>query len=388
MNANIDSILKIFVNQWYIDHNAYKQSVGELLCHTPLTVEIFNIICNRLPQYYESGQWFLDEFGKLLWEKSKNSEEWKLWGGPKTCEACGFLDLDAVLAGSDGSGRWFDHFAYRWNENSLETLNEKHQIKLQVFFDTAWHYAIRTKNIIVLKKMFGNNQWCTALNNRVSGLHFPLNFEFSTVEIVNLLVQSKAIPFETILHNQLKRGYGDDILQFLLNDPRATPECVVQQYIEHWNGPYRIEFSKILSKLTPNSATTDDLDAFHNTVVHKCFSKRRRELPYHTPELFVTWLKNTPLLDEVKFMSAIVNCIDTPNPEVAWPEILNNFVHKNILETFVNSMSQSDLGCVITNHPNNEFLQEFPRWQKHILLQQIDLQCKDLQSNASERRKI
>lgn len=388
MNTNIDHILKNLIQQRYITENEYKQNVGELLCYTPLTVDIFNIICNCLPQQYGSATWFLDKFGEHLWEKSKNLEEWKLWGGPKTCKACGFFDLDAVLAGSDNSGRWFDHFVYRWNENGLETLDEKHQIKPQIFFDTAWHYAIRTENITVLKKMFGSAQWCTALNNRVSGHNFPLKFESSTVEIVNLLIQSQALPFETILQNQFKKGYSYEILQFLLNDPRAAPEYVAQQYIEHWNGPYPIYCSKMLKNLIPKSVTTYNLDAFHNTVVEKCFSKRRRELPYNQPELFVRCLRNSPLLDDVKFMAAILNCLDTPNPEFAWPEILKNFVHREIVETFVNSMSPSDWGCVVDKHPNNEFLQEFPRWQKHILLQQIDLQNNDLQSNPFERRKM
>lgn len=386
MNTDINQILEDFTRQGAYSHNQFKDIVNEFLCHTPLTVEIFNTVCNFLPYYYESGQWILDTFGHHLWEKAQNSREWELWGGPKLCQACRSLDIDAVLAGSDGSGRWFDHFVYRWDETNdlcVDAPDKKNQRQRQVFFDTAWSYAIRAKNITVLHKMFDSKQWCVSLNNRVLGPHFPLNFESSTVEIVNLLIQSQALPFETILQNQLKNGYCYEILQFLLNDPRSTPEYVAQQYIEHWNGPYPIYCSKMLKKLIPKSVTTYHLDAFHNTVVEKCFSKRRRDLPYHSPELFVTCLRNSPLLDDVKFMAAIVNCLDTPNPEFAWPEILKNFVYIEILELFVNSMSQNDWGFVVDKHPNNEFLQEFPRWQKHILLQQIDLQV-----NTSGRRKI
>lgn len=388
MNQDVDQILKNVTQQGYFTDIEYKKKVGEILCHTPLTVEIFNIICNRLPQQYGNATWFLDEFGGYLWEKAQHPNEWMLWGGQKPSVRFGSLDVDAVLAGSDNSGRWFDHFAYRWNENSLETLDETQQRQHQIFFDTAWHYAISTENITVLKKMFGSAQWCTALKNRVSGRNFPLDFEYSTVEIVTLLIQSQALPFETILQNQLKEGYSNEILEFLLTDPRATPEYVAQQYLEHWNGPYPIYFSKALNNLIPNSETYN-LDAFHNTVVGKCFSRRRRELPYNSPELFVTCLRHTPLFDDVKFMAAIVHCLDMPKsefarpPQFTWSEILKDFVYREIIETFVNSMSPNDWGQVVANHPNSEFLQEFPRWQKHILLQQIDLQA-----STSGRRKI
>lgn len=370
MNKDINHFLEKLTN------NQDKESLVEILRATPLTLETYNTVCNHLVIYDGIESLLLDWCGDYLWEKAQNPNEWMLWGGQKPSVRFGSLDIDAVLAGSDNSGRWFDHFAYRWDETNplfVDTLNQKGQSNCQTFFETAWHLAIKTNNITVLKHMFGSAQWCAALCNPDPVEWFC--FERSSPEVVDLLVQSELFPFETILYNQLKEGYSNEILEFLLNDPRATPEYVAQEYLEHWNTPYYgTDFSKTLNEFIKNSVSTDDLHAFHHRIVHKCFIKNRRDLPNRNPECFVEQLKNTPLLDDAKFVCAMLACIDQLNPRAAWPQIL---------EIFINNFSQSDWDSVVAQHPNNEFLQGLPRWQKHILLQQIDRQ-----DNISGRRKI
>lgn len=374
MNKDIKQLLENFAN------NHYKEILVEILRNTPLALETYNTACSYLPLCDGIGQWILDGCGEYLWDKTKNPNEWKLWGGVKSSVNYGSLDVDAILAGSDCSGRWFDYFGFRWDETNclfVETLNEKGQSNRQVFFETAWFYAIRTNNITVLNKMFGSAPWCTSLCNPnfISHFYFPPCFERSSPEAVELLVQSKAIPFETILYNQLQAGERNEILQVLLNHPQATPEFVAHQYIHHWNTPYYdINFSKTLNEFIRNFVTTDDLNAFHHIIVHKCFVQNRRDLPYRNPELFVKHLKNTPLLDDVKFVCTVLACIDKLHPKTAWPKIL---------ELFVDSLNPSDWGSVVDNHSNNEFLRGLPRGQNHILLQHLDFQC-----TTSGQRKI
>jgi len=374
MTQDISQLLENFIK------NQDKESLVEILRTPPLTVETYNSVCNHLFIYDGIETCLLDECGDYLWDKAQTPDEWMLWGGQKPSVQYGFLDIDAVLTGSDGSGRWFDHFTYRWDETNdffVDTLNQKGQSNRQIFFETAWHLAIRTNNITVLNKMFGSTPWRTVLCNPapIAWLYFSLCFERSSPEVVDLLMQSELFPFETILYNQLQSGARNDILEFLLNDHRASPELVAHQYIHHWEPRYYdTDFSKTLNEFIQNSVATQDLDLFHNMVVNKCFIKNRRDLPNRNPERFVEHLKNTPLLEDVKFVCAMLANIDQLGTGTAWPQIL---------EMFVNNFSQSEWDSVVAQYPNNEFLREIPRWQKHILLQQIDLQ-----NNTSVRRKI
>lgn len=374
MNKDVNHLLENFTK------NQDKESLVEILHTAPLTLETYNTVCNHLVVYDGIETCFLDGWGEDLWKKAQTPDEWMLWGGQKPSVRYGFIDIDAVLAGSDGSGIWFEHFAYRWDKTNplfVDTLNQKGQSNCHIFLQIAWHCAIETKNMKVLNKMFDSAQWCAALckPDPIERFNFPLCFERSSPEVVDLLVQSKLFPFETILYNQLQSGARDDILRVLLNHPEATSEFVAQQYIHDWNTLYyAADFSRTLHEFIKNSVSADDLHAFHDMIVHKCFIKNRRDLPNRNPECFVEHLKNTPLLDDMKFVCAMLACIDQLSPRASWPQIL---------EIFVNNLNQNDWDSVVSQHPNNEFLQGLPRWQKHILLQQIDLHDK-----TSGRRKI
>lgn len=374
MTQDIDQLIKSFTN------NQDKESLVEIFRNTTLTLEIYNQVCSHLPVCDSIGQWLLDGWGDNLWEKTKNPHEWRLWGGPKSSVRYCSLDVDAVLAGSDGSGRWFDYFCFRWDETHdlfVGTLNEKGQSNRQVFFETAWHYAIVTENITVLHKMFGSTPWCAALcnPNPIKCFYFPPCFERSSPEVVNVLVQSEIIPFETVLHKQLEIGARNDILQVLLNDDRATPEFVVQEYIQHWHTPYyETAFSNTLNEFINNFVTPQDIAVLHHKIVEQCFLRDRRDLPKSNPQLFVEHLKNTPLLDDTTFVCAMLARFDELHPRSAATDVL---------EIFVTHLTQKDWGHVVAQYPNNEFLRRLPRGQKHILLQQIDCQ-----GGTADRRKI
>lgn len=355
-----------------------------ILLNTPFTIETYNIACENLPYHDAIGQWLLEGFGEKLWAQAQDQQKWEQFGGLKKTQSHVCLDVDALLAGSDCDGRWFDYFRYRWDNvdgSFVEPIEKEGEIRLK-FFETAWYYAVCNNNLTVLKQMFDNTQWRKALENLSLRLPdcFQPDFEISSPEVVNLLVQSEVIPFETILYKQLDAARRGDILQCLFNDPRATPEFVVQVYIKHWHTPYyHTDFSNTLYAFVKNYVTQQDIAVLHNKIVEQCFIKDRRDLPKHNSKMFVECLKNTPLLDDATFVCAMLDRVDKLHPRSGATDVL---------EIFVDSLSSSEWDFVVAHHSNTNFLKGLPRWQKHILLQQIDLQNNDLQDNPSERRKM
>lgn len=340
-----------------------KDAFVTILRNTELTLDTYNNICRHLPHLDSVGDWIIEGIGSRLWDEAQSPHRWQDWGGLKIT-LYGWLDMDAFLAASCREGKWFDYFRFRWEERDgsfVERWPEHSECNRSTFFTTVWGLAVANSNTTVLQTLFNHPQWRAAL---VEQKCLPL-FEASSPEVCALLLQSKIIPFQTILNAQLKRGREKEILQVLLNDSQAAPEFVAQQYIKNWNTLYYDQdFSKTLNEFIQNCAIQHDLDAFHHTVVQQCFIKHRRDLPTQDPELFVKYLTNTPLLDDVKFVCAMLSRIDQLDSWTRWPQIL---------EIFVNGLSENDWNGVVEQHPNTEFLRGLPRWQKHILLQNIDL---------------
>lgn len=342
-----------------------QKAVVDYIQSNPITVDEFYYICSIFPNNLEMDGLLLDNVGERLWAAAQDPLWWSTKAGlQKTLNDYTF-DIDARIIGASTDDRWFDYFRFRWEQEDgqpVHIFRSNVELHSTTFFSTGWDGALKNNNIFILKKMLNDPHWCS---NILCGLCYP-SLQDSSIEACNLLIDSNLFTFEDVLDLVLVRYDPKNLLKHLLTDPRSTPEFVAHmyvkniQYIEIFNLERNSMLNTFLNHIQINN---EDWDGFYRHIIKRCFIQFRKDTPQNNISWFVDGLRSTPFVDEGVLVHKILEYIEKMDDRTAWREVL---------ERLIEELPENKWCTVIEQWKDHPFLTPLPRWQKSVLLAQLD----------------
>ena len=345
-----------------------KPAVVDYIQSNPITVEEFCYICTTFPDNLEMDGLLLDNVGDRLWEAAQNPLWWSTLGGQKNEPTYGItVDIDARIIGASTDDRWFEYFRFRWEQvdgQPFHMIGNDVELNSVAFFSYGWNSALKNNNIFILRKMLEEPQWRSNIRSGLFKIYPSL--EDSSIEACNLLIDSNLFRFEDVLNLILVRYDPKNLLKHLLDDPRSTSEVVAHMYLKSLDYVeiFNLERNSMLASfLTHVQINSEDIDGLHHNIIKRCFTEFRRDAPHNNIALFVDGLRSAPFVDESVLVHKMLENIKQMDDRTAWG---------GVLERLIEELPEKKWCELVEQWKDHPFLTPLPRWQKDVLMAQLD----------------